>query len=89
MTAPDRIWVDRTGRHIVDEVLRQDTDVSYLLATPARENVGELVEALRKASRRIEWCAGLLPSEDARDRAFEWAEELEALLASIEQEKKP
>ena len=44
----------------------------------------KLVEALTKAGNRLDWCAGLIVADNARDKASEWAEEARAAIAEAE-----
>jgi hypothetical protein len=53
------------------------------------DTITELREALRLAANRIEWCAGILPSENARDNASDWTDEARAVLDRTKPEEAP
>ena len=42
---------------------------------------------LAEAAKKIDWCAGLLPSDAARDKAGAWAYDIRAFLARHQKEK--
>lgn len=44
------------------------------------EREGVLSDMLKKAANRLDWCAGLLHTDTARDQASTWAEETRAAL---------
>lgn len=43
-----------------------------------------LVDALRKSATRLDWCAGLIHADNARDKASEWADEARTALEAYE-----
>ena len=57
---------------------RAEAAEAKLAALTAR--LAELADTVKKAANRLDWCAGLLPSETSRDQATAWADETRAAL---------
>jgi len=62
--------------------VREDVADAAVAAAVQAERA-RLAELLQKSANRLDWCAGILPSEKSRDQASEWAEELRKALAAI------
>lgn len=50
----------------------------------ARGKLKLVIEEMRKAANRVEWCAGIIIDDGGRDRAFGWVDEMRAAIAEIE-----
>jgi hypothetical protein len=49
-------------------------------ATALTAQVERLTDTVKKAANRLDWCAGLLPTDTSRDQATAWADETRAAL---------
>lgn len=56
-----------------------ETQLAISIARLRAENQ-RLRDMLKKSANRLDWCAGLLVSERARDQATDWADEARATL---------
>ena len=62
-------------------------DLEKARAEKAEAERDALKAVLEQAANRLEWCAGILPSHSAREKAGIWVAEIRAFLASLEGDK--
>ena len=81
-----RAEVERLGRDLAlaDDAAREWRQ--HCLAAEAERD--RLRVDLKRAANRLQWCAGLLPSNSSRDQASVWAEEALAALADLKPDAK-